>query len=391
MRGKRCAGLSPMLLSAALLGAAPAAAENAPSPAAGYPATIVVLDASSSMNTKIGSATKIAAAKAELGAALGTYAGRLSFGLVALGHRKASNCADSETLAKPGELTFAAKDKLFDKIKPKGQAPIAAALSDAAKAQVKDQSLDIVLIADGGDTCDADICSTAVAMKEKSKTLRIHVVGYSSKADELKPLACLAGVTGGTFVAATNAGELKQGLTTVLDAIANPADTSAQEVAAEESPAPPALGALPPGVASAVPMILEPEPEAAAPPDAPAAPEPQSVVEAPQAAAPKVGRTRWRDCRAQIGGAASRRNAALGASGQKGAVRCHRSTATTATDRRAAAADPGANAQAGSPNRGGASSASRPRHLQGARHRARAEAAIGAHLACVCREGLGRG
>ena len=139
MRGKRCAGLSPMLLSAALFGAAPAAAETAPSPAAGYPATIVVLDASSSMNAKIGSATKIAAAKAELGAALGTYAGRLSFGLVALGHRKASNCADSETLAKPGELTFAAKDKLFDKIKPKGQAPIAAALSDAAKTQMKDQ------------------------------------------------------------------------------------------------------------------------------------------------------------------------------------------------------------------------------------------------------------
>ena len=72
-------------------------------------------------------------------------------------------------LAKPGELTFAAKDKLFDKIKPKGQAPIAAALSDAANAQVKDQSLDIVLIADGGDTCDADICSTAAAMKEKPK------------------------------------------------------------------------------------------------------------------------------------------------------------------------------------------------------------------------------
>ena len=155
---------------------------------------------------------------------------------MALGHRKASNCADSETLAKPGELTFAAKDKLFDKIKPKGQAPIAAALSDAAKAQVKDQSLDIVLIADGGDTCDADICSTAAAMKEKSKALRIHVVGYSSKADELKPLACLAGVTGGTFIAATNAGELKQGLTTVLDAIASPADSSPQAVAAEEVP-----------------------------------------------------------------------------------------------------------------------------------------------------------
>ena len=101
MRGKRCAGLSPLLLSAALLGAGPAAAENAASPT--QPATIVVLDASSSMNTKIGSASKITSVKTELGAALGTYAGRLSFGLVALGHRKASNCADSEILAKPGE------------------------------------------------------------------------------------------------------------------------------------------------------------------------------------------------------------------------------------------------------------------------------------------------
>ena len=120
-------------------------------------------------------------------------------------------------------------------------------MSDAAKAQVKDQSLDIVLIADGGDTCDADICSTAAAMKEKSKALRIHVVGYSSKADELKPLACLAGVTGGTFVAATNAGELKQGLTTVFDAIATPADSSPQAVAAEESPAPPLAWRAPAG------------------------------------------------------------------------------------------------------------------------------------------------
>jgi hypothetical protein len=275
MRGKRCAGLSPLLLSAALLAAAPAAAENA------LPATIIVLDASSPMNNKIAGASKIATAKTELGAALGIYAGRLTFGLVALGHRKASNCADSEVLAKPGELTFATQSKLFDKIKPKGQAPIAAALSDAAKAQIQDQSLDIVLIADGGDNCDADICSTAVAMKEKSKALRIHVVGFSAKADELKPLACVAGVTGGTFVAATTASELKQGLATVLDAVANPSAEAAQVAAAEQSAAPPpALGALPPGVASALPMIMEtPQQPAAAPPQA----EPAPQAETPQA------------------------------------------------------------------------------------------------------------
>ena len=112
------------------------------------------------------------------------------------------------------------------------------------------------------------------------------MVGYSGKADELKPLACLAGVTGGTFVAATNAGELKQGLTTIFDAIASPANSSPQAVAAEESPAQPSLGALPPGVASAVPMILEAAPQQAAPSEVPAAPEPAAAT--PQAAPPKV-------------------------------------------------------------------------------------------------------
>jgi len=284
MRGKRCGELRLLLLPAALLGAAAASAANAPPQAAapGLPATIVVLDASSSMNTKIGKASKIAAVRTELGQALGSYAGRLTFGLVAFGHRKASNCADSEMLAKPGELTFASQSKLLDTIKPKGQAPIAAALSDAAKAQAKDQSLDIVLIADGGDNCDADICSTAVALKEKAQALRIHVLGYAAKADELKPLSCIASATGGTFVAATNAGELKQGLATVLDAIVNKQPASPQAAAAAESAAPPVTGAaLPAGTATAEPIDLDAMADHASPPALPVPDVPQ-----PQAAAP---------------------------------------------------------------------------------------------------------
>jgi hypothetical protein len=259
MRGTRCAGLRLLLLPAALLGAGAAAAENAPSPvvAPGASATIVVLDASSSMNTKIGSASKIGSVRTELGQAVGTYGDRLSFGLVAFGHRKASNCADSEVLAKPGELTAETQSKLLDNIKAKGQAPVAAALSDAANAAQGAGRLDIVLIADGGDTCDADICSTAVALKEKSQALRIHVIGFGGKADELKPLTCLAAATGGTLVAASNAGELKQGLATVLEAIATPAAPPQQPVAAASDAAvPETTSALPPGTAAMQPIDL---------------------------------------------------------------------------------------------------------------------------------------
>ncbi|HBH41370.1 MAG TPA: hypothetical protein DDW26_05605 [Rhizobiales bacterium] len=235
MRGKRCAGPKLMLLAAALVGAGTAAAKDAAPPAAepSLPATILVLDGSSSMGAKLGSASKIDAVRAALGQAVGAYGDRLSFGLVAFGHRKASNCADSEILAKPGELTAETQEKLLGTIKPKGQAPIAAALSDAAKgAEANGAKLDIVLIADGGDTCDADICATAAALKQKSRGLRIYVIGFDAKADGLKPLSCIAGMTGGTFVAASNANELKQGLATVLDAVATPAAPSPQAAAA---------------------------------------------------------------------------------------------------------------------------------------------------------------
>lgn len=273
MRGKRCTGLRLLLLPAALLGAGAAAAENATSSAAepDVPATIIVLDASSSMNAKIGSTSKIAAVRTELGQAVEAYGDRLSFGLVAFGHRKASNCADSEILAKPGELTAETQNELLDNIKPKGQAPVAAALSDAAKAAQKPGRLDIVLIADGGDSCDADICSTAVALKEKSQALRIHVIGFSGKTDDLKPLTCLARATGGTFVAATNAAELKQGLAATLDAIAAPAGPSSQAVAAEsDAPVSAATSALPPGTATMQPIDLGAQ--------APAQGAPQSVA-----------------------------------------------------------------------------------------------------------------
>jgi hypothetical protein len=287
---------------------------------------MIVLDGSSSMNAKIGSASKLTTVKEDLGAALGTYAGRLSFGLVAFGHRKASNCADSEVLAKPGELTFAAKEKLLDKIKAKGQSPIAAALSDAAKGAPPKDRFDIVLIADGGDSCDADICSTAVALKQKSQGLHIHVVGFAAKADDLKPLSCLAAATGGTLVAATNAGELERGLVATLDQIAAPGAPDAQAVTAETQPAPPpvatplplgtsavrpidmsaqfaaapppqpdaggdAAANLPPGTVATTPMELD-TPPAVAPAAAPAAEQadaPKVAEEAP-APEPKAGR-----------------------------------------------------------------------------------------------------
>jgi hypothetical protein len=227
MRGKRFAALKLWLLPACFFGAGMAAAEDAPLPGANLPATVLVLDASGSMGDKAGDVAKLDAARTELGKIVTQYGDRFAFGLVAFGHRKASNCADSEALAKPGALNSQTYAKLFGGLKATGQAPIAAAISDAASlAGAADQPLDVVLVADGGDTCDADVCVTADALKQTAKGLRIHVVGFGDKSEDLQPLACIATATGGKFVTAANEGELQEKLSAVFEAIASPAAAS---------------------------------------------------------------------------------------------------------------------------------------------------------------------
>ena len=194
------------------------------------------------------------------------------------GHRQPSNCADTQTLAKPGELTAKTQAKLLDNIKPKGQSPIAAAMSEAAKTTAPQEvKRDIVLVVGAGDSCKSDFCGTAELLKKKSPQMRIHVLAYDAKAMEsLAPLTCIAEKSGGTFITAANADEVKQGLTTLFDiasGIPAPPETPSAPVA-NAAPVPNSnpetVGALPntssgrdPGDAGGdeIPLAAPPVPE----------------------------------------------------------------------------------------------------------------------------------
>jgi len=303
MRGKRCAGFGLLLMPSMLLTVAAVAEteSQAPSPSS-LSSVVVVLDASKSMGEKDGATTKLSIARSVLVEALPTYDDRLSFGLVAYGHRQTSNCADTQTLAKPGELTAKTQAKLLDKIKPKGQSPIAAAMSEAAKTTApQDVKRDIVLIVGAGDSCKADFCGTAELLKKKSPQMRLHVLAYDAKAMEsLAPLTCIAEKTGGTFITAANADEVKQGLTTLLDIAAGtpPAPEAPPAPVANAAPAPNSVpetvAALPatssgrdPGDAGGdeIPLAAPPVPEpgAVAPSASPGQSEIQKSVAPPPA------------------------------------------------------------------------------------------------------------
>jgi hypothetical protein len=287
MGGKRGrAGLEHLLASILLLCAATAEAQSQQTtpPRATLSSTIIVLDGSRSMWTKLGGQTKVAIVRTNLGEAFKTYEDRIAFGLVAAGHRQGKTCAEAELIAKPGELTSKTPGKLLfgAGFKPKLGRPIAAALVEAAK-QTPPAGLDVVLITDGLDSCKANVCATVKSLKQAAPGLRIHVIGFDPKAKQaIKPLACVAQSTGGQFHTAANASDLKQDLTDVLENVAKP---SPQPVAAPSPGAPaatPASHLTPPGAAP--PQTAQ---ATAAPAAAPTPPSPPPPAQAAQPTNPQ--------------------------------------------------------------------------------------------------------
>ena len=289
MGGKRCAGLGLLLAPTLLLWAVGASAEDRQAPQAQptLAPTIILLDGSLSMWARLGGQSKVAIVRSTLGQTFTDYEDRIAFGLVAFGHRGGGTCTEAELLAKPGELSSKTPGKLLfgAGFKPKAAKPIAAALVEAAK-QTPATGLDVVLITDGLDSCKANVCATVKSLKQAAPGLRIHVIGFDPKAKQsVKALGCVAKTTGGQFLTAANADDLKQDLAAVLDAVSKsaprPVPVASTNPAAPAPPAPApatAPGAPPPAppIAAATPAPATAAPQTPSPAPAPAAQKPAS-------------------------------------------------------------------------------------------------------------------
>ena len=298
MGGKRCAGLGLLLAPILLLFALHASAEDQQAPQAqqALAPTIILLDGSISMWARLGGQSKVAIVRSTLGQAFTDYEDRIAFGLVAFGHRGGGACTEAELLAKPGELSAKSPGKLLfgAGFKPKATKPVAAALVEAAK-QTPATGLDVVLITDGPDTCKANVCATVKSLKQAAPGLRIHVIGFDPKAKQtVKALSCVAKTTGGQFLTAASANDLKQDLNAVLDAASKsaprPVPVASTSPAAPTPPAaapppPPALAATP-GPASAPPQANAAPSAAQANPPAQAAPPPPAAQKSASPSAP---------------------------------------------------------------------------------------------------------
>ncbi len=181
---------------------------------------VIVYDASGSMWGQIDGVNKIVIAREVMADLVKSWPQETRLGLVAYGHRSAGDCDDIETLIKPGVVNRDEFIKTVNAIEPKGKTPISASLEHAAELlSWRDSSSTVILISDGLETCHGDPCAVAQSLADKGVDFTAHVVGFDLDEQGNQALSCIAANTGGMFVPASNAAELRDALTKVRAAV----------------------------------------------------------------------------------------------------------------------------------------------------------------------------
>ena len=176
------------------------------------PAPIIfIVDASGSMWGQIEGETKMQIAKNVLQELVGNMPAEQSIGLVAYGHRQKGDCRDVEYLvAADSEDKTVFKNKMAA-LKPLGKTPLAYSaklvIDDLRKSGAK---ATIILVTDGVETCDGDLCQLVKEAKAEGIEFKMHIVGFDLKPEEKAALQCAAEAGDGNYLDASNAEELTE-------------------------------------------------------------------------------------------------------------------------------------------------------------------------------------
>lgn len=179
------------------------------------PRIVFILDASGSMLGKVGNEEKMAAARRVLKDSIGKLPDAAQVGLIAYGHRSASDCNDIETLSPLGPLDKAALAAQIDALKPKGKTPITNSLQkafDVVRAQAAAGPVAVVLVTDGLETCAGDPCRLTREARMAGLKFTMHVIGFDVGKVSVAQLECVAQAGGGLYLGAQNADELAAAL-----------------------------------------------------------------------------------------------------------------------------------------------------------------------------------
>ena len=184
---------------------------------------MLVLDASGSMNAQIGGKSKLQIAREVVNGRAEDWPQATELGLIAYGHREKDNCSDIQTLVKPASDSWPAIKAAVGDVEGKGKTPITEAVRAAAKELHSEEGkATVILVSDGLETCNADPCAAATELEKSGVDFTVHVVGFGTTQEENRQLQCIADKTGGRFLGAKNAAELKTAMAQTAQLVAKP-------------------------------------------------------------------------------------------------------------------------------------------------------------------------
>jgi Mg-chelatase subunit ChlD len=177
----------------------------------------IVVDASRSMWGQIGGQAKMSIAKDILEDVSYWFPEDLDLALRAYGSTSPSesnNCGDSTLLVPFSDYNREPIRAAISGLRPTGQTPIAYALNQSARdfgSQNSDRS--VVLVTDGIESCGGDPVRAARDLSDQG--IMVHVIGFglgNATDEDTSSLQAIAHASGGHYVTARSAEELKEAL-----------------------------------------------------------------------------------------------------------------------------------------------------------------------------------
>jgi Mg-chelatase subunit ChlD len=177
----------------------------------------IVVDASRSMWGQIDGVSKMQIAKETLEEVSYWLPPDLDLSLRSYGSAspvESNNCADSSLLVPFSEMNRDGIRRAIAGLKPTGQTPIAYALNQAGRDfGMLDSDRAIVLVSDGIESCGGDPVQAARELREQG--IIVHLIGFgmgNAKDEDAASLRAVANASGGRYVTASSAEELKAAL-----------------------------------------------------------------------------------------------------------------------------------------------------------------------------------
>jgi len=197
------------LVLAATISTAAVAQDNA--------GTVLVLDGSGSMWGQIDGVAKITIAQQSINTILDDFPQDQQLGLTLYGHRQEGSCSDIQTIVAPAAGTTSEVRTAVNNIRPLGKTPMTDAIIAAAEAlDYTNQTATVILVSDGVETCNPDPCAAARRLDQAGVNFTAHVIGFDvDDPVALGQMQCIALETGGRFLRAADATELKDAIATV--------------------------------------------------------------------------------------------------------------------------------------------------------------------------------